>query len=117
MNILTNTRTHAHTRTRARAHTHTQEFLGKLSELPDKLGDMSTMPHFLGGQVSDAVAYETNDGDVTRQPWNSPEINAAIDQLGEQRAWDAVQSRGPQIQQFPPEQRGKVWLQWASETA
>ena len=88
-----------------------------MSELPDKLGDMSTMPHFLGGQVSDAVAYETNDGDVTRQPWNSPEINAAIDQLGEQRAWDAVQSRGPQIQQFPPEQRGKVWLQWASETA
>ena len=46
----THTHTHTLTHTHTNTHTHTQ-FLGKLSELPDKLGDMSTMPHFLGGQV------------------------------------------------------------------
>ena len=91
------------------------EFLGKLGELPRKVGDMSTMPNFLGGQVPDAVSYDANDQEITRRPWNSPEINAAIDQLGEQRAWDMVKSRGPQIQQLPLEQRAKVWLEWASE--
>ena len=68
-------------------------------------------------QVPDAVAYDDSDADVARRPWNSPDITAAIHQLGEQRAWDMVASRGPQIQRFPPEQRGKVWLQWASEAA
>ena len=34
------------------------EFLSKLSDLSEKLGDMSTMPDFLGGQVPEDVAYD-----------------------------------------------------------
>ena len=59
-----------------------------------------------------------DDADLNRRPWNSPEINAAIQMLGEQRAWDMVASSwSRKIQEYPIEQRGKVWLQWASSSA